>query len=80
MDIKCFESGESIREVAKKLCFEREARGEETGMCAYLQPPEMPTLDELVRDRIDVCWPYVIGDSVIRKVKKNMSIGGAKER
>ena len=49
--------------MAKKLHFERETRGEESGMYAYLQPPETPTLDELVGDRIDVCWPYVIGDS-----------------
>jgi hypothetical protein len=45
------------------LCFKREARGEESVMYAYLQPPEIPTLDELVGDRIDVCWPFVIGDS-----------------
>jgi hypothetical protein len=49
--------------VAKKLRFKREARGEESGMYAYLQSPEMPTLDELVGDRIGVYWPYAIGDS-----------------
>jgi hypothetical protein len=49
--------------VAKKLRIEREARGEESGMYAYLQPQEMPTLDELVGERIDVCWPYVVGNN-----------------
>ena len=32
-------------------------------MYAYLQPLEMPTLDELVGERIDVCWPYVVGNN-----------------
>jgi hypothetical protein len=32
-------------------------------MHAYLQPQEMPTLDKLVGDRIDVCWSYVAGDN-----------------
>jgi hypothetical protein len=63
LDMKYFESEERIREVAKKLCLEREARGEENGMYAYLQPPEMPTLDEQVGERIDVCWPYIVGDN-----------------
>ena len=31
-------------------------------MYAYLQPPEMPTLDKLVGGRVDVCWPYVFGE------------------
>ena len=57
LDIKYFDSKERIREVANKLRLEREARGEESGMYAYLQPQEMPTLDELVGERIDVCWP-----------------------
>jgi hypothetical protein len=35
-------------------------------MYAYLQPQEMPTLDELVGERIDVCWPYVVGNSTKR--------------
>ena len=29
--------------------------------------------------RIDVCWPYIVGNNK-RGVNKNMSIGGAKER
>jgi hypothetical protein len=66
LDIKYFDSEERIREVAKKLRLEREARGEESGMYAYLQPQEMPTLDELVGERIDVCWPYVVGNSTKR--------------
>ncbi len=56
------DSEERIREVAKKLHLEREARGEESGMYAYLQPKDMPTLNELVGERIDVCWPYVAGE------------------
>jgi hypothetical protein len=63
LDMKYFESEERIREVAKKLRLKREARGEESGMYAYLQPPETPTLDELMGKRIDVCWPYIIGDN-----------------
>jgi hypothetical protein len=63
LDMRYFESEERIREVAKKLRLEREARGEESGMYAYLQPPEMPTLDELMGERIDVCWPYIVGDN-----------------
>jgi hypothetical protein len=55
LDMKYFESEERIREVAKKLRLEREARGEESGMYAYLQPPEMSTLDNLMRERIDAC-------------------------
>ena len=35
LDIKYFDSEERIREVAKKLRLEREARGEESGMYAY---------------------------------------------
>ncbi len=65
--------------MAKKLRFERETRGEESGMYAYLQPPETPTLDELVGDRIDVVG-HMLLVIVIRKVKMNISIGGAKER
>ena len=42
LDIKYFDSEERIKEVMKKLRLEREARGEESGMYAYLQPPEMP--------------------------------------
>ncbi len=57
LDIKCFQNKERIREVAKKLCLEIEAKGEESGMYAYLQPPEM------VGERIDVYWPYVVGDN-----------------
>ena len=32
-------------------------------MYAYLQPQEMPTLDGLVGERIDMCWPYVVGEN-----------------
>ena len=67
LDIKYFDREERIREVAKKLHLEREARGEKSGMYAYLQPQEMPTLDELVGERIDVCWPYVVGDNKKRE-------------
>jgi hypothetical protein len=59
---KSLESEEKIREAATRLRLEREARGDESGMHAYLQPPETPTLDELVGDRIDVCWPYVVNN------------------
>ncbi len=63
LDMEYFQSEERIREVVKKIHLERGARGEESGMYAYLQPPEMPTLDELMGKRIDVCWPYVVGDN-----------------
>jgi hypothetical protein len=63
LDIKYFDSKEQIGEVAKKLRLEREARGEESGMYAYLQPQEMPTLDELVGERTDVCWPHIVGNN-----------------
>jgi hypothetical protein len=66
LDIKYFDSKEWIREVAKKLHLEREAGGEESGMYAYLQPQEMPTLDKLVGERIDVCWPYIVGNNKTR--------------
>ena len=66
LDIKYFDSEERIHEVAKKIHLEREARGEESGMYAYLQPQEMPTLDELVGERIDVCWPYIVGNNKTR--------------
>lgn len=36
LDKKYFDTKEQIREVAKRLCIEREARGEENGMYAYL--------------------------------------------
>jgi hypothetical protein len=52
--------------VAKKLRLERETRGEESGMYAYLQPREMPTLGELVGERIDVSWPHIVGDNKTR--------------
>jgi hypothetical protein len=66
LDIKYFDSKEQIGEVAKKLRLEREVRGEESGMYAYLQPQEMPTLDELVGERIDVCWPHIVGNNKTR--------------
>ncbi len=49
--------------MAKKLHLERKARGEESGMHAFLQAPEMPTLDKLTRKRIDECWPCIVGDN-----------------
>jgi hypothetical protein len=60
LDRKILESEGKIREAATKLRLEKEAREDESGMYAYLQPPEMPSLDELVGDRIDVCWPYYV--------------------
>ncbi len=61
LERKILESEGEIQEAATKLQLEREARGDESGMYTYLKPPEMPSLDELVGDRIDVCWPYVVG-------------------
>ena len=62
----------------QKLPLEREVRGDEGGMYAYLQPPEMSSLDELVGDRIDVCWPYVVGKD--EKGNHNMNIVDANGR
>ncbi len=45
LDSKSLESEGKIQKAATKLQLEREARGDESGMCAYLQPPEMPSLD-----------------------------------
>jgi hypothetical protein len=66
LDKKSLKSEGKIREAATQLRLEREVKGDESGMYAYLKPPEMPTLDELVGDRIDVCWPYVVSNNEYR--------------
>jgi hypothetical protein len=70
LDRKSLESERKIREAATKLRLEGERQeGDETGMYAYLQPPVIPSLDELVGYRTDLCWPYVVSNHALLRVE-----------
>jgi hypothetical protein len=79
LDRKSLESEGKIREAATKLPLEKEARGDESGMYAYLQPPEMPSLDELVGDEL-MCVGHIMLSARMRKGNHNTNIDGAKGR
>ena len=57
LDEKSKKDEEALRTVVKMMKRERKVRGDENSIYDAFQPFEAPELSELVKKRIDICWP-----------------------
>lgn len=65
LDEKNKNDEEALRKVVKMMKRERVVRGDENSIYDAFQPFEVPELTQLVKKRIDICWPLdtVVGDN-----------------